>query len=332
MFNLLKRGFAELKKKILGETETPKEPQPQIQQKEKKQPETKPKEPILKIKKPFSISRKIRLNANKIKPILEEFELMLISADVSVATAEKLINKIKNQLLEREFDKKNLDKEINTILKNILMEELSIENNFWDLCNEKPNKILFLGPNGHGKTTTIAKLAFLLNKKGFSCILACSDTFRAAAIEQLQHHANNLGTRIIKSKYGADPTSVAYDAVNSAKAHNIDFVLIDTAGRLETNFNLLQELKKMDRVIKPTLKIFVAEALAGNNLIESAKKFDQAVGIDGFILTKIDCDVKGGSALSLISEFKKPIFFLGTGQNYDDLIEFSPSFILNRIM
>ncbi len=319
MFNLLKKGFSTLKKKILGEAEI----------KEKETP--KKEKTILKIKKPISFSKKIKLDKNKIKKLIEEFELILISADVSVSTAERLVKRIENKLIEREFDKNNLNNEINSVLKNSLLEELNVKNNFWDLCKEKPTKILFLGPNGHGKTTTIAKLALLLNKKGYSCILAASDTFRAAAIEQLHHHAEKLNLKMVKSKYGADPTSVAYDAINSAKAHNIDFVLIDTAGRLETNYNLLQELKKMDRVVKPTLKIFVAEALAGNNLIESAKKFNDTIGIDGFILTKVDCDVKGGSALSIISEFKKPIFFLGIGQNYEDLIEFSPSFIINKI-
>ena len=197
---------------------------------------------------------------------------------------------------------------------------------------QKPLKILFLGPNGAGKTTSIAKIAkyFLDNKK--SVIVAAGDTFRAASIEQLEEHAKNIGVKVIKHQYGADPAAVGFDAVKAAEAKKIDVVLIDTAGRQDTNKNLLEELKKIDRVVKPDLKLYVGEAYTGQALLQQASEFNDAIGLDGFVLTKIDTDTKGGTAISLLYKLKKPILFVGTGQRYEDLLEFKPEFIIDRIL
>ncbi|NYZ77371.1 signal recognition particle-docking protein FtsY, partial [Candidatus Micrarchaeota archaeon] len=159
-----------------------------------------------------------------------------------------------------------------------------------------------------------------------------SDTFRAAAIEQISVHADRLGVKVIKRDYGSDPASVAYDAVNYAKAHGIDAVLIDTAGRQDTNINLINELKKMDRVIKPDLKIYIGESIAGNALMEQVASFNREIGVDGVILTKLDCDAKGGTILSVARATGVPILYIGTGQGYDDIELFDAAKIAERIV
>ena len=197
---------------------------------------------------------------------------------------------------------------------------------------KKPVKLLFVGPNGAGKTTTIAKIATMLKKKGMTVCLAATDTFRAAAIEQLSVHAQRLNVPIIKSEYGSDPASVAFDAVKYAKAHDIDAVLIDSAGRQDTNANLIDEMKKIDRVVAPDLKIYVGESISGSALIEQIRAFHEAIGIDGAILTKLDCDAKGGTAISLSYTTGVPILFLGVGQQYEDLRAFDSDEVAGQIL
>ena len=184
---------------------------------------------------------------------------------------------------------------------------------------EKPFVILFLGINGSGKTTNLAKMAYLLKQKGFSVALAAADTFRAASIEQIQEHAKKLNIPLIKHDYGADPSAVGFDAIKYAKSHHIDVVLIDTAGRMHTKTNLISEMEKICRITNPDLKIFVAESIAGNDATEQAKTFHEAIEIDGTILSKADVDEKGGTIISVSAITHKPIFYLGTGQNYKDL-------------
>ena len=223
-----------------------------------------------------------------------------------------------------------LKKEIRSALAKT-METGSID--LWGMIEaRKPFVILFLGPNGAGKTTSIAKIAYALRQRGKDVVLAAGDTFRAASIEQLGEHANRIGVKLIKQAYGADPAAVAFDAIAAAKAKNADVVLIDSAGRQETNKNLMQELRKIERVAKPDLKIYVGESYSGQSLLGMAEEFDREIGIDAFVLTKIDADAKGGTAISLLYKLKKPILFVGVGQEYKDLAEFSPEFIIDRII
>jgi fused signal recognition particle receptor len=190
---------------------------------------------------------------------------------------------------------------------------------------------MFVGINGTGKTTAIAKLTSRLQKNNLSVVLAASDTFRAGAIEQISIHGDRLSAKVVKHQAGGDPAAVAYDALEHAKAKHIQVLLVDTAGRMQTNTNLMDEMKKIKRVVKPHLTIFVGDSLAGNDAIEQAKAFDAAVGIDAVILTKIDADAKGGAALSIAYTIKKPIAFLSTGQGYEDIIKFDSKWMVDRL-
>jgi fused signal recognition particle receptor len=193
-------------------------------------------------------------------------------------------------------------------------------------------KIMFLGPNGAGKTTTIAKLAKKFKGLGLEPVISASDTFRAAAIEQADFHAQKIGAGIIRQDYGSDPAAVAFDAVKHAKAQGAAVVLIDTAGRQETNRNLMEEMKKIQRVVAPDYKVFIGEALAGHALVEQVKAFDAVVGVDAIILTKLDCDPKGGNSISIAHDAGKPIIFFGVGQGYDDLVPFDPGFVEKKVL
>jgi len=190
---------------------------------------------------------------------------------------------------------------------------------------------MFIGVNGVGKTTTLAKLTKYLQLKGKKCVFAASDTFRAASIEQLQEHATALKVKMIKHAYGADPAAVAFDAISHAKAKGVDVVLIDTAGRQHANADLMGELSKIKRVAKPDVTILVVDSLTGNDAVEQAKKYDESIGIDGVILTKADADDKGGTVLSVSYMVEKPILFMGTGQTYTDLDEFKADFIIEKL-
>jgi len=190
---------------------------------------------------------------------------------------------------------------------------------------------MFVGINGTGKTTASAKIANRLMKEGMTVVLAASDTFRAGAIEQLTIHSERLGCKIVKHSADADPAAVAFDAVEHAKAKRKDAVLVDTAGRMQTNSNLMDEMKKIKKVAKPDLVMFVGDSLAGNDAVEQAKAFDAAVGIDAIMLTKIDADSKGGAALSIAHSIGKPIAFVSDGQEYDKLIKFSSKWMMDRL-
>jgi len=200
-----------------------------------------------------------------------------------------------------------------------------------ELKKKKPYIIAVIGVNGSGKTTSIAKLTSMFQKKNLKVVLAASDTFRAAAIQQLEEHATRLNTKLIKHDYNSDPAAVAFDAIKYAEAKQMDVVIIDTAGRLHSNTNLMEELKKVVRVCKPDIKIFVGESITGNDCVEQAKEFDKAVGIDAIILAKADVDEKGGAAISVSYVTQKPIIYLGTGQTYDDLKEFDSRLIIESL-
>lgn len=275
---------------------------------------------------------KAELKPKSLKPILEELELMLIENDVALSVAEAICSSLMEELTgvrigrmadKRAFVREALRKTIIRILSQGDRPDLEA------LIRAKkeqgePFSILFVGFNGTGKTTTIAKVAKTLKDKGFRVVLACSDTFRAGAIEQLEEHGRRLGIRVLKHRYGADPAAVAYDAISHARARGIDVVLIDTAGRVQTDKNLMAELAKIKRVAEPDLTILVVDALAGNDAAVQAELFNEGVGIDGAILTKVDADVRGGAALSVAYVTGKPILFVGVGQGYDDLRPFVP--------
>ncbi|MFQ5758355.1 MAG: signal recognition particle-docking protein FtsY [Candidatus Bathyarchaeia archaeon] len=280
------------------------------------------------------------LKAEKLRPILEDFKLDLIGNDVAIPVADHICEEMEKRLdgvqIKRLQDRKEtIRKNLREVLLSVLTTNERID--LLDLVEKKkkssePYVILFVGINGTGKTTTIAKIAKLLMKNRYSIVLACSDTYRAGSIEQLEEHAKRLGIRMIKHKYGADAAAVAYDAVNHAKAHGVNAVLIDTAGRIQTNRNLMNELEKITRVITPALTILTVDALTGNDAVMQAEEFHKRVRIDGAVLTKVDADVKGGSALSVTYVTGKPIIFIGTGQKYEDLQEFNPEQFTEMIL
>jgi fused signal recognition particle receptor len=283
---------------------------------------------------------KTELNEKSIDSLIEDLKLILIQNDVAFTVAESICDQLREQLnaLEVKRFSDHLT-EAKTILRDILQKTL-VDNgkeNLFDIIRRKQEKkepiiIVFIGINGTGKTTTIAKLAHLLIKKGFTTILACADTYRTGSIEQIEEHARRLGVKTIKHTYGSDAAAVAYDAINYAKAHGTDSVLIDTAGRMQTNRNLIDEMKKIIRIAKPDLTLLVIDALTGNDAAEQGASFSKAVSVDGIILTKLDADAKGGSAISVSSITGKQVLFMGVGQEYDDLLPFDPNFILNRIL
>jgi fused signal recognition particle receptor len=275
------------------------------------------------------------------KKYLEEFKLYLIENEVAVEAADKIIEETLSSLKKLKVKRFSSKKEV---LENVLKEIVRsfiikpeesknikkvIENN---IKSGKTTIILFVGPNGGGKTLTVVKIANYLLKNGFESVIACSDTFRAGAIEQLKKLAEKIKIRVISRGYGHDSASVAIDAINSAKANEIPVVLIDTAGRTEIDRNLLEEMKKIKRVSNPDLTIYVGDSLSGNAIIQQIKEFDKYVGIDGVILTKIDADVKGGTIISVGYAAKKPIMFLGNGQELDDIIEFNEENVFKKIL
>jgi fused signal recognition particle receptor len=288
----------------------------------------------------FDKISKTELNEKSIDSLIEDLKLILIQSDVAFTVAESICDQLREQLnaLEVKRFSDHLT-EAKTILRDILQKTL-VDNgkeNLFDIIRRKQEKkepiiIVFIGINGTGKTTTIAKLAHLLIKKGFTTILACADTYRTGSIEQIEEHARRLGVKTIKHTYGSDAAAVAYDAINYAKAHGTDSVLIDTAGRMQTNRNLIDEMKKIIRIAKPDLTLLVIDALTGNDAAEQGASFSKAVSVDGIILTKLDADAKGGSAISVSNITGKQVLFMGVGQEYDDLLPFDPKFILNRIL
>ena len=286
-------------------------------------------------------SKEVKLGESDIDNFTDELMLTLLQSDVSYETTDKFINSLKETLKSSTFESRNIREgvsdcvrsELSKVLKEGMPKEqlLHIVKSRLD-AGMKPVSIMFLGPNGTGKTTTMAKIAYMFKKNGISSVFSASDTFRAAAIEQTSFHASKIGMPVIKGSYGADPASVAFDAIEYAKAHSSDTVLIDTAGRQETNKNLLNEIKKMERVAKPDITIYVGESTAGNRIAEQVAEFLKYIKIDGIILTKLDCDAKGGNAISLSDVTGLPIFFFGTGEGYEELMEFNPSFIIDSLV
>ena len=276
-----------------------------------------------------------KVKEESLDDLLWELEIALLEADVALPVVEEIKEGVKQNLMGKKYSRDHtLEEIVELSIKDAVMNVLKL-NEFdfdaWFNEQKKPVAIMFVGINGTGKTTAIAKIANRLMKNGNTVVLAAGDTFRAGAIEQLTIHSNNLGCKIVKHSQDADPAAVAYDAIEHAKAKMKDAVLIDTAGRMQTNNNLIDEMKKIVRVAKPALKIFVGDSLAGNDAVEQARAFDAAIGVDAIILTKIDADSKGGAALSIAHTIGKPIAFVCNGQEYDDIIKFNAEWMLDRL-
>jgi fused signal recognition particle receptor len=283
---------------------------------------------------------KTELKGKDLDKVLDEFQLELIQSDVAVSVAEYVAVELKNKLDDVRFARFSDPRaRVRAILAEVLLSLLEKAGRLdvFEFVEKKraagePTIMVFVGINGTGKTTSIAKLAHILQDKGRTVVIAASDTYRSGAVEQLEEHARRIGVKTIKHQYGADPAAVAFDAVSYARAHGVNVVLIDTAGRMGTNANLLEEMKKIVRVTKPDLTILVVDALTGNDAVEQGKVFAQAVNIDGIILAKLDADVKGGNAVSLSYIMGKPVVLVGTGQKYDDLEPFKADFIVKNMI
>ena len=291
-------------------------------------------EPSVKVEEVVGDSGK-KISEKDLDDLLWDLEIVLLEADVALPIVEEIKASVRTDLLGKRVDRSyRVEDAIEMALKNAVLKVLKGSEFDFDsfiAAHEKPVVVMFLGINGTGKTTAIAKLTKRLQGQGFSVILSASDTFRAGAIEQITIHADRLGSKVIKHQAGGDPAAVAYDALEHAKARKRDVVLVDTAGRMQTNSNLMDEMKKIKRVVKPHLTVFVGDSLAGNDAIEQARTFDKEIGIDVVILTKIDTDAKGGAALSIAHSIKKPIAFLSTGQGYDDIIKFDSQWMIDRL-
>ncbi|MBN2881286.1 signal recognition particle-docking protein FtsY [Candidatus Woesearchaeota archaeon] len=278
---------------------------------------------------------KKQLNEEQFENLFFDLEILLLENNVSFEVVEKIKSDLCDTVVNQKLHRGKILSLISDSLGNSINDLLSIESpDFYDVVktsSKKPFKIVMIGVNGSGKTTSMAKLAYQLKQKGFSCCMAAGDTFRAAAIQQLEEHANAIDVKLIKQDYGADSAAVAYDAIKYAESKKLDVVLIDTAGRLHSNTNLMNELKKVIRVSEPDMKIFVGESITGNDCVEQATQFNEAVGIDGIILTKSDVDEKGGTAISVSYVTRRPILFLGVGQTYSDLIPFDKQKILDSL-
>ena len=347
----------EKKEGIISEPAKPVE-QPQVPQKEEKPvekvaevkkeetPLSKPA-PAKKTEKPVSGKKKRssemmstsflgkKIKDDPLDDILDELEVTLLESDVAYPVVQEIILGVRNNLAGKKYGREyTLEEVVELAVKEAVSDVLQInvfDFDAWLKEQKRPTVIMFIGINGTGKTTAIAKIANRLKQQEYTTVLAACDTFRAGAIEQLNIHAEKINTKIIKSVQDADPASVAYDAIEHARSKMKDVVLIDTAGRMQTNNNLIAEMKKITKVAKPDLKIFVGDSLAGNDAVEQAKVFDEAVGIDAIILTKIDTDAKGGAALSIAKTIGKPIAFVCDGQEYEDIEKFDADWMLNRL-
>lgn len=282
----------------------------------------------------------VELKEENLRPLLSDFTMTLAENDVAFPVADKVCDELEKRLtgvqVKRIEDRKKIAEDnLHQVLLDVMLTEKEI--NILSMAEAKRKKnetlvLLFVGINGTGKTTSIAKVAQFFKDKKYSVVFAGSDTYRAGSIEQLEEHAKRLNLKIIKHQYGADPAAVAYDAISHAKAHGINVVLIDTAGRMQTNQNLMNELSKVKRVVKPDLTILTVDSLAGNDAVMQAEEFHKCVGIDATILTKVDADIKGGAALSVTYVTQKPILFIGVGQTYKDLEVFNPENFVNMIL
>lgn len=278
-----------------------------------------------------------KLSREEFDGVFSELELILLQNDVSLEVIERMRDALYSRLQGKHYSRFSdpsglIIDALKEAVDNILEEAGSLDLvKYIRESGVRPFKILFLGVNGVGKTTTIAKVAWKLMGNRLTTVLACSDTFRAGAIEQIREWGRRLGVKVITQQYGADPAAVAYDAIMHAESRNIDVVLIDTAGRQHTNINLMDELRKIVDVVEPDMKILVLDSLTGQDAYRQALDFSEMVGVDGVIFTKVDGDTKGGSILTVAYALRKPILYLGVGQGLDDLILFDKDIVIKNI-
>jgi fused signal recognition particle receptor len=264
----------------------------------------------------------------------EELEELLIAADTGVETATRLTQRVKDRVSKEKIS------DVQQVRATLMQEMASIlkVNGKGPAVTGAPRVILVVGVNGSGKTTSIAKLGYNFKRDGDKVMLAAGDTFRAAAIEQLKWWGERIGAEVIAHQQGADPGAVVFDALQAAKNRGVQAVIVDTAGRLHTKFNLMEELKKIRRVIQridpsaPHETLLVLDATTGQNGLSQAKHFTEAVGVSGIILTKLDSTAKGGIVLAICDQLKIPVRFIGTGEQLDDLAPFDPQTFVEAIM
>jgi len=281
------------------------------------------------------IDRELVVSEKDIADALSELEMTLLESDVALPVTDALIADIRTGLVGKH---RKIGESVDALVVGALKSALlNILGTGFDLTayiksHERPVKILFTGVNGTGKTTTVAKIGAYLKKQGFSVVIGAGDTYRAGAIEQIGVHAERLGIKVIEHQTGADPSAVLFDTVQYAAAHKTDVVLADTAGRFHTKANLMSQLEKIRRVMKPDLIVYVDEAVAGNDAVVRAAEFDRTVGADAIVLTKADMDSRGGAAISIAHTIGKPLLFLGTGQAYEDIMPFEPGAVVDELL
>ncbi|MFT4282977.1 MAG: signal recognition particle-docking protein FtsY [Candidatus Woesearchaeota archaeon] len=309
------------------------EKEPEVEDfEEEKEPEVEEKKSLFgKLKEKVTTTT---INEEKFEELFWDIEITLLENNMAQEAIDQIKQDLKEKLVDKRIPRTKILEKIResliaTIEDILSFEKVDLEK---EIKQKKPYVVAIIGINGSGKTTSLAKLIHLFKSKKLKVVVAASDTFRAAAIQQLEEHTTKLDVKLIKQDYKSDPAAVAFDAIKHAKAKDLDVVLIDTAGRLHNNQNLMQELKKIDKVCKPDMKIFVGESITGNDCIEQAKAYNEIIGIDGIILSKVDIDDKGGTPISISKVTGKPILYIGNGQNYEDLEEFDKQKIIDNIL
>lgn len=283
----------------------------------------------------FIIERELIVSEKDVADALSELELTLLESDVALPATDAIIANVRKSLVGKHRKiGESVDSLVVGALKVALLDVLGNGFNLLEYIRShpKPVRILFTGVNGTGKTTTVAKIGSYLKKQGFSVVIGAGDTYRAGAIEQIGVHAERIGIKIIQHPEGGDPSAVLFDTVQYAQSHKIDVVLADTAGRFHNKANLMSQLEKIKRVMKPDLVVYVDEAVAGNDAVTRAFEFDKTVGADAVVLTKADMDSRGGAAISIAHTIGKPLMFIGTGQSYDDIIPFEPALVVDELL
>jgi fused signal recognition particle receptor len=279
--------------------------------------------------------RELIVSEKDMADALDELEVVLLESDVALPATDAIIGHVRKGLVGKH--RKIGESVDNLVVSALRAALLDVLGSGFDLTgyirdHQKPVKILFTGVNGTGKTTTVAKIGAYLRKQGMTVVIGAGDTYRAGAIEQISVHAERLGIKVIQHKEGADPSAVLFDTVQYATSHKIDVVLADTAGRFHNKTNLMSQLEKIKRVMKPDLVVYVDEAVAGNDAVTRAFEFDKTVGADAVVLTKADMDSRGGAAISIAHTIGKPLMFLGVGQGYDDIIPFEPARVVEELL